>query len=214
MQPKVILLDAVGTLFGVRNSVGHAYRDIAANFGVNASASKLNHAFYQSFQSAGNPIFASVEVSEIPLQEYEWWRAIARQTFHQVGVLDQFQDFELFFEALYNYFATAAPWVIYPEVLPTLEYWHRQGIDLGVLSNFDSRLHTVLSVLELADFFTTVTISSEVGAAKPSLGIFTAALQKHRCAPELACHVGDSFREDYQGALSAGLQAIWLRRRE
>ena len=42
VQPKVIFLDAVGTLFGVKGSVGEVYREIAADFGVDVAASVLD----------------------------------------------------------------------------------------------------------------------------------------------------------------------------
>jgi len=47
-RPKVIFLDAVGTLFWVKGSVGKVYSEMAERFGVEASA--LDQAFLQSFQ--------------------------------------------------------------------------------------------------------------------------------------------------------------------
>lgn len=88
----------------------------------------------------------------------------------------------------------------------------RPKIELGVLSNFDSRLHTVLPALGLAEFFSSVTISTEVGAAKPDARIFQAALQKHECSPAQAWHIGDRQKEDYEGAKAAGLRAVLLKR--
>jgi putative hydrolase of the HAD superfamily len=83
---------------------------------------------------------------------------------------------------------------------------------LGIISNFDSRLYRVLEALQLADFFQSITLSSEAGAAKPSPSIFTTALQKHRCDPSQAWHLGDSEGDDVAGAKAAGLRGIWLKR--
>ncbi|HEY9666709.1 MAG TPA: HAD-IA family hydrolase, partial [Coleofasciculaceae cyanobacterium] len=149
---------------------------------------------------------------EIPECEFEWWRAIALRTFQQAGVLTQFEDFDDFFDQLYNHFATAEPWFIYPDVLPALEAWRKIGIELGIVSNFDSRLYWVLEALKLKEFFTSITISTEVGFAKPDPKIFAIALQHHSCAANDAWHIGDSFRQDYQGAKAAGLRAILLDR--
>jgi putative hydrolase of the HAD superfamily len=212
LQPKVIFLDAVGTIFGVKGSVGEVYVQIAQQYGVNAPADSVNRAFYQSFKTAPPSVFPDRNSSEIPQYEYEWWQAIARNTFEQVGVLDQFTDFSAYFSQLYRHFATAEPWVIYPDVLQALQSWQQLGIELGVLSNFDSRLHSVLQALDLAQFFTSVTISTEVGAAKPDPQIFVVALNKHQCSAESAWHVGDSLQEDYHGAKATGLRAIWLQR--
>ncbi|HBE18393.1 MAG TPA: hydrolase [Cyanobacteria bacterium UBA11149] len=211
-QPKVIFLDAVGTLFGVRGSVGEAYSTIANKFGVQASATALNDAFFQAFSTAEPLVFPQTDPEEIPECEFEWWRLIALRTFQNVGVLNQFEDFTDFFDQLYNYFATAQPWFIYPDVIPALAAWQKAGIQLGIVSNFDSRIDLVLKALKLDEFFKSVTISTQVGAAKPQPKIFATALEKHQCYPQEAWHIGDSLKEDYQGAKAAGLRAILLDR--
>lgn len=212
-QPKVIFLDAVGTMFGVKGSVGEVYAQIAQPFGVTVPADRVNSAFYQSFKTAPPPVFPGKQPEEIPQCEFEWWEAIARNTFQKAECLDSFTDFSGYFSQLYVHFSTAKPWVLYPDVLQALQSWQKLGIELGVLSNFDSRLHSVLQALDLSKFFTSVTISTEVGAAKPDPQIFAAALDKHQCSANLAWHVGDSLQEDYHGAKAAGLRAVWLQRR-
>jgi putative hydrolase of the HAD superfamily len=66
--------------------------------------------------------------------------------------------------------------------------------------------------LEIADFFDTVTISSLAHAAKPSPRIFELALAQHAVDPGEAMHVGDSVRDDVEGATKAGLHAVLLAR--
>jgi putative hydrolase of the HAD superfamily len=210
--PQVICLDAVGTLFGVRQSVGDIYSQVANKYGVNCHPELLNQHFYTAFKAATPCIFPGTPAAEIPHQEYQWWRAINRQTFTAAGTIDQFSDFDVFFEDLYQYFTTAAAWEIYPDVIPALQDWLQAGVDLAVVSNFDSRLHSVLQALALDRYFSTVTISTEVSAAKPQSAIFIAALAKYPCAARSAWHIGDSHSEDYLGAASAGLTPIWLNR--
>lgn len=212
-RPNVIFLDAVGTLFGVKGSVGQVYAEMAQQFGVEVSATALNRSFLQSFRAAGRPAFGDVDRAKIPAQEFAWWQAIVTDTFKQAGGLEQFPDFTEFFAVLYAHFATAAPWVVYADVLPALERWQQLGIPLAILSNFDSRLYAVLESLDLATFFASVTISTEVGAAKPDPKIFAIALQKHHCLPNAAWHIGDSFEEDYQAAKAVGMRGVWLRRK-
>lgn len=210
--PSVILLDAAGTLFGVRGSVGEIYSTIAREWGVIVESAALNQGFKQSFQASSAAVFPGVSAAELPVCEFEWWLTIARHTFSHAGVLEQFTDFPAFFADLYAHFAMATPWVIYPEVPTVLEQWRSQGIELGIVSNFDSRLYSVLKALNLTGFFTSITISTEVGAAKPDVAIFNAALQKYSCSPAQAWHIGDSYHEDYVGARAAGLKAFWLQR--
>ncbi|MGG6267297.1 HAD-IA family hydrolase [Leptolyngbya sp. AN03gr2] len=211
-RPQVVFFDAVGTLFGVRGSVGQVYREIARKHGVEVDASVIDQSFYEAFKASPPCTFPDVDVVEIPQLEQEWWNTIAQQTFDRAGVLNKFDDFSSFFSDLYIHFETAKPWIIYPDTLPTLQKLRSLNIPLGVLSNFDSRLYRVLRALDLADYFDSVTISTEAGVAKPDPKIFEIALAKHHCEPENAWHIGDSMQEDYQAAKAAGLRGILLDR--
>jgi len=211
---KIIFLDAAGTLFDVRGSVGEVYAQLAKNFGVTVKSEDLNAAFYQSFASASPMTFPGIEAAKISQLEFEWWLAVSAKAFQIAGVFNQFSDFPKFFAELYAHFATAEPWFVYPDVFPALNRWQKQGIELAVVSNFDSRIYAVLKALNLAEYFTSVTISTEVGAAKPDSQIFTVALEKHNCLAENVLHIGDSFNADYCGAKNSGLKAIWLNRQQ
>ena len=210
--PKVIFLDAGGTLFGVKGSVGQVYQTLSQQVGVAASAEQLDQAFYQSFADADAMAFPNVSAVEIPHREYLWWLAIAQETFQRAGIFGQFSDFEGFFEGVYQHFATAEPWVVYQDTLISLQRWQRMNIPLGIISNFDSRIYAVLDALDLRQYFQTITISTEAGAAKPDSLIFTTALQKHNCSPSDAWHVGDSRKDDLKGAQGVGLRGILLKR--
>ena len=237
--PKVIFFDAVGTLFGVKGSVGEVYAAIALNYGVEVAAAEIDRAFRQSFATAeplafGNSAQQSRHLSgrepstqstsktsgslrnhqKITQQEFNWWKKVAIATFKEAKVLDNFTDFDSFFQELYVYFATDKPWFIYPEVINVLENWQQKQIPLGIISNFDTRIYKLLKLLNLENYFRSITISSEVGAAKPEQKIFTTALAKHSCQPEQAWYIGDSFIEDYQGAKQIGMQAFWLTRKK
>ncbi len=213
-RPKVIFLDAVGTLFGVKGSVGEIYSQIAQEFDVEVSSETLNQAFIKSFKAAPPPIFPDAELQDLPQREFDWWRIIALNTFESAGVLKQFSDFSAFFSELYIHFGTGEAWFVYPDVLAALVNWRRIGIELGVLSNFDSRIYSVLQDLGLRDFFTSITIATQVRAAKPDPQIFAIALEKHNCSPDDAWHIGDSIAEDYHGAKAAGLRGIWINRHQ
>jgi putative hydrolase of the HAD superfamily len=212
--PQIIYLDAVGTLFGVKGSVGDQYAIVAQDFGVDLDSGLINQAFYQSFQSAPKMAFPDLSQTDLPLAEYQWWYSLAKQTFGQTEDLPKFLDFDAFFKSLYAYFATDKPWMVYEDTRSALDAWKKQGIILGLLSNFDSRLYSVVKTLDLETYFDSITISTEVGAAKPDPKIFETALKKHQIqhSANLAWHIGDSFSEDYQGATSVGINAFWLNR--
>ncbi|NCR97117.1 MAG: HAD-IA family hydrolase [Microcystis aeruginosa L311-01] len=211
-KPQVIFLDAVGTLFGVKGSVGGIYSQIAADFGVEVVAESLEQSFSAIFPTSPPLAFPDVELAQIPELEYRWWRSLTGAVFNNLGYLERFPDFEAFFGELYHHFATAEPWVLYEDVIPALRLWQIQGIELGIISNFDSRIYQVLAELGLEYFFRSITISSQTGAAKPDPEIFQIALEKHDCSPAQAWHIGDSKKEDYQGAKALGIEAFLIKR--
>lgn len=211
-KPRVLFLDAVNTLFSVKGSVGEVYSQIAAEFGVQISPSALNQAFYTSFKAAPSPTFPDADVHDVPQREFEWWYALVRQTFDLTGALHKFTDFDTFFSELYIHFGTAEPWFVYPDVIPALTSWRQKGIELGIISNFDSRIFSVLQSLELREYFDSITISTQVGAAKPEPKIFGIALAKHNCPASEAWHVGDSKNDDYQGAKAVGMRGVLITR--
>jgi putative hydrolase of the HAD superfamily len=210
--PKIIFFDAVGTLFGVRGTVGEIYAQFAQQAGLDVDALSLNHAFVKSFRAAPRAAFAQAVPSDLPQLEYEWWRAVAQNSFERVGALKLLSDFDAFFRPLFIYFETEAPWIVYPETRKALEMLKSLEIELAIISNFDSRLYRVLKVLGLADWFGSITLSTQVGAPKPEAKIFNVALAKHHYLPTQAWHVGDSWSEDYEGAIAAGFQGVWLNR--
>jgi putative hydrolase of the HAD superfamily len=95
-SPQVIYIDAVGTLFGVRGSVGEQYAKIATDFDVNIDPQLINRAFYQVFQTAPRMTFPDLPQSDIAIAEYEWRRSLAEKTFSQTDDLAKFSDFENF----------------------------------------------------------------------------------------------------------------------
>lgn len=210
--PKVIFFDAMGTLFGLKSSVGVIYQQFALKQGVKTDAKSLNEAFISSYKIAPSLAFSANSFAETSQREFLWWKNVVEMTFQQVEALDSFSDFTDFFQEIYGYFATEKPWYIYPDVIPCLEYWQEQKISLGIISNFDSRLISVLKALDLEHFFTSITISSVAGFAKPDQNIFEIALKKHGLSPNQAWHIGDSKNEDYLGAKNVGIHAFWLNR--
>jgi len=212
--PQVIFFDAMGTLFGLRGSVGDIYGQIAQSFGVQVDSADLAQAFFAIFKNSPPLAFGESDPILLAELEYQWWQAIAFQAFSQIQALEKFEDFDRFFQTLYEHFASEKPWFVYADVIPLLNYWQQQGVKLGVISNFDSRLNQVLTHLELTKFFNQIIYSSRQKIAKPDPKIFQFALDQFNCLPSQAWHIGDSLREDYNGAATAGLKAFLVQRSE
>lgn len=54
--------------------------------------------------------------------------------------------------------------------------------------------------------------AAELGFGKPDIRIFHAACERLGCAPGEVLHIGDDAELDVEGALAAGLKAIWVNR--
>jgi putative hydrolase of the HAD superfamily len=86
----------------------------------------------------------------------------------------------------------------------------RRAYRVGLASNFDGRLHSVLSGYPSLARLAPIVISSEVGWRKPSSEFFAAMCQAVELAPPEVLYVGDDIVNDYQGALAAGCRALLL----
>jgi putative hydrolase of the HAD superfamily len=211
---QVVFFDAAGTLFHVKGSVAEIYLRHAEKYGVTSSPAMVNAvsaAFKRAFHEAPPPAFAVSNPTDIKRCERLWWFDIVHNVFYRVGM---FEGFDEYFDEVFHAFEGPAYWVLYPETLSVLKRLKEQGLELGLISNFDSRLFTVLRGLGLAELFDTVTISTLSHVAKPSSRIFQLALEKHAVDPEEAIHVGDSVRDDLEGARRAGLHAALIHRED
>jgi putative hydrolase of the HAD superfamily len=209
---QVIFFDAAGTLFHVKGSVAEIYLQYGEKYGLKRTpemVDAIKATFRRAFHDAPPPAFGTTDPVEIKRCERLWWFDVVHTVFYRIGMFEGFDDY---FEEVFAGFDGPQHWMMYPETLGVLKELKSQGYELGIISNFDSRLFTVLRGLGLADFFSTVTISSIAHAAKPSKAIFRVALEKHAAEPQEALHVGDSLRDDVEGARSAGLHAALLQR--
>jgi putative hydrolase of the HAD superfamily len=209
---RVVFFDAADTLFHVHGSVAEIYLRHAVEFGFPQKPDSLlaiKQAFSRAFREAPPPVFSAVEPARIKQSERLWWFDIVHHVFYRVGM---FERFDAFFEHVFRVFEDHRSWCLFPETASTLSQLKARDLELGIISNFDSRLFGVMRGLGIADAFDTVTISSLAQAAKPAPQIFHIALEKHAVDPEEAFHIGDSLRDDVEGARKAGLRAILLDR--
>ena len=208
MNLRAVLFDAADTLFRIHGSVGAAYAVVAARHGVTAAAPEVEQRFRAAFRRMPPLSFPGAPEAELPQLEYAWWKQIVTAVF--AGT--RFNDFDAFFAELFEYFARGDSWDLFADTEPALAALRARGLRLAIVSNFDGRLTRVCESLGIARYFDTIVMSGRVGAAKPDPRIFEVALQRLGVSPAEAAHVGDSAREDVEGARSAGLQGILIRR--
>jgi putative hydrolase of the HAD superfamily len=101
---------------------------------------------------------------------------------------------------------------VFDDVIPALDAL--PGYRHGLLSNSSSRYQEEkLAALGLSSRFVSLVCSDEIGHAKPAPEAFRAGCAALGLPPEQVVYVGDKLTTDAQGALAAGLHAVWLDRR-
>ncbi|NOK60983.1 MAG: FMN phosphatase YigB, HAD superfamily [Chloroflexi bacterium AL-W] len=99
------------------------------------------------------------------------------------------------------------------DAIPLLE-WLRPTYKLGLVTNGPSWTQRAkIEQFQLAAYMDVLTVSEEVGIAKPDPIIFHMTLEQLDIQPGAALFVGDSPEHDLCGANAAGIQSIWINRR-
>jgi putative hydrolase of the HAD superfamily len=194
---QAVTFDVGGTLIEPWPSVGHVYAAVAGEFGVKCHPEELTSGFVQAWRARGQFDYSQAA-----------WFALVRETF---GARARHLPPE-FFPRVYQRFVAREVWRVFDDVIPTLERLHARGIRLALVSNWDERLQPMLEGLGLSSYFEVVVSSHEAGAIKPDPEIFDMAARRLGVHPGRILHVGDSLREDFFGATSAGLAAVLIDR--
>ncbi|MCP9849861.1 HAD-IA family hydrolase [Cyanobium sp. Morenito 9A2] len=202
-----LLFDAMGTLIGLRASVGSTYATAAAGHGLELDAAAIDRAFGPVLRQASPLAFPGLEGPALLEAERHWWGDRIDETLRAAG---GGPTPEALRHELFERYADPTLWRVYPGVSEQLERWNARGLALAVVSNFDSRLLPLLEGLGLAPWFKAVVVSSAAGAAKPDPLPFQRALKALGLEPPQVWHVGDS-PEDEAGAHAAGLRCLLIR---
>lgn len=204
---RAVLFDAGATLLHPSPPVEEVYaRELAADgtrFSGEALAEALAAAWSEVHAEGGPNRYGGVR------GEADFWRAFLNRV---RGRLDGGVVSPSAFARLAAHFHDPDAWAVYPDVAETLDALAARGLALGIVSNWDSYLPSLLDALGLSPRFATVAVSAIEETGKPDPEIFRRACARLGFAPEVCLHVGDSIREDYDGARAAGLSALHLDR--
>jgi putative hydrolase of the HAD superfamily len=196
-----VSLDAAGTLIEPHPSVGAIYAEVAADWGLGRwESTLLEDRFWSAWSSRGHFDFSRTS-----------WRQLVDKVW--AGLVSGPVS-EAFFDTLWSRFTESRTWRIYPDVVPCLSALRSRGWPLVIVSNWDERLHAVLSNLGITALVDVVLPSVEAPAPKPDPRIFEIAARRLGVSPGQLLHVGDSETEDLTGILQSGGQGILLNRTE
>lgn len=206
-----VLMDAVNTVIHLRHSVGEIYAEFCQRFGKPQDGALLESRFRSAFASAPPLCFPDRTSNEWATLERHWWKERVRATLPE-GIFSEAETFEAFFSTLYDAFADPALWAVYPQAREFLELMQQRQTPVRIVSNFDSRLHRILSGLSLRPLVESVFCSAEHGVAKPDPALFQKAAWTD-APPAKVLVIGDSERLDLAPARALGFSALrtpWL----
>jgi putative hydrolase of the HAD superfamily len=202
---KVITFDAGNTLVRLSRPVGVTYAQVAKRFGAELNSADLEHGFRAAWKMASR-------LPDVPGPRPDdgrsWWREVVLETLENARV--EVEPFNDFFDAVYQEFANPGVWRLEPGALELLQDLRSAGFRLGIISNFDLRLHEILKHVGVLELFEHIVVSSQVGAEKPSPRIFAEALRRFAVEPAELLHVGDDEITDGVGARTAGIRTFIL----
>jgi len=84
---------------------------------------------------------------------------------------------------------------------------------IGLVSNYHGNLISVLTELEILNYFEVIIDSSIVNIWKPDPKIFSYAINEMKVLPEETFVIGDSYERDIVPAKKIGCKTIWLKGR-
>jgi len=207
-RPAGLLLDAMGTLIGLKDSVGTTYAALAQRHGLTVEPAAIDRVFPAIYGQAPPLAFPGQDGAALKLAEINWWGARINDTLLQAGAGPAPEALQT---ELFERFACTDLWQVFADVPSQLEAWKARGLKLAVVSNFDQRLHGLLEGLGLNPWIDTVVISSQAGAAKPNPKPLQLALQALDLDAHQVWHVGDS-AADEQAAQAAGIHCVLVKR--
>lgn len=196
---QAVFFDAAGTLIHLPRGVGFHYAKIAETAGWNIDPATLDSCFLQAWRRAAPPLPSRAPRAD---DDRSWWCALVENVL-DLASAPMGLDRDRYFAAVYEEFVQPGVWTLEPEA-PSILAELQRYFTLGIVSNFDARLRSILRDLDVLHFFQHVIISSEVGADKPHPWIFNAALLAAKCSPAQALLVGDDPHSDVAGAKDAG----------
>lgn len=201
-RPRVVLLDAMGTLLELEPPAPLLREALRERLGVHvdereaAAAMRAEIAFYRAHHLEGADRAGLAALR----------RSCAEEVRRRLPALADTPS-----EAVLEVLLAALRFRAYADAAPALTALRRAGVRLVAVSNWDISLHDALRSSGLAPLVDAAISSAEAGADKPAPAIFVGALAlAGAVAPREAVHVGDRIEEDVAGARAAGIHPILL----
>ncbi|MEM1450475.1 MAG: HAD-IA family hydrolase [Planctomycetota bacterium] len=200
---KALLVDFGGTLATERRPRAAIYADAARSRGVDVDDARMTGLMASAHDSLPREAAGAFRYGRA------WFEGFMRTIFtDELGLssasLPGVED------ELFTRFADARTFHVFPDARELLARARAAGLSIAVVSNWSEALEGLVRDLDLD--VDAVLSSAVLRSEKPEAEIFQRALEEVGAAPEEAVHVGDSPRNDVEGARAVGIRAVLLDR--
>jgi putative hydrolase of the HAD superfamily len=198
---RAVVFDAVGTLIFPNPCASAVYAEVAKSHGI---------AISQPDQLSAR-LWAQFRIEEQIDRANEWRTGEARERVRWRNVVNAAIPgaTDELFEELFQHFSQPSAWRVPDEAEAAIAELKQRGFILGMGSNYDERLRSVVEgIPALRPLAGHLVISSLVGYRKPSAHFFDAVRESVQCEPHEILFVGDDVENDIEGAKTAGMRAL------
>jgi len=204
-----VVFDAVGTIIRPEPQLAVVYQECGRSFGVELPQAEILARFLAEFRREDERDRAELDWNDSDAREAARWRAIVAAVFGDrlaPPLLDEA------FARLWMHYSRPESWRVYDDVAPLWERLRHRGLRIGIGSNYDSRLLSVVAGLEPLARHEGLFISSLVGTRKPGEAFYRHIATEWSMAPAELAFLGDDWENDVAAPRAAGWHAWHLNR--
>ncbi|GAB0094334.1 Rhythmically expressed gene 2 protein [Sergentomyia squamirostris] len=210
---RLVTFDITDTLLRFRTDPALQYAKVASEFGYpNVDPSRLAQNFRVNFREMAEkyPVLGYHHPEEIG-GWYNWWHQLVIRTFETSNARIPSKDLDRIAGHLIKAFETSECWERISSADHLVGDIKSAGKTVGVITNSDPRVRTVVKNLQLPEF-DFVLCSFDIGHQKPSRKIFDRALEVagDGIKASESLHVGNTPLLDYVGAREAGWSGVLI----
>ncbi len=210
----VVLFDAGETLLRPEPSFPQLIVELLRHRGIEIDHDEpawIDRALGRVFRAMDDLVTNKQQFSTSLERSRAFWTEIYARLLVELGIADADRELALY---LYSEFTKPEHYGLFPDAMPALRELASEGYVLGIVSNFEVWLGTLLERLEVIEMMKVVVVSGTEGIEKPDPEIFRRALERlGGVAPERVVYVGDNPRIDVEPARALGMGAVLVDRR-
>lgn len=200
---RLVTFDATNTLLRLSVSPGIKYAEVANMYGIKCNKKALGASFKSNYikQMKAHPNYGY----RTGIGWESWWKQVAKNTFRDANCSASDEKLDIVVTQLVDLYKTESCWRPKEGAFGILSYLRHRRIPVGVISNFDPRLHDILRNIKMRHYLKFVLTSFEAGVEKPDNRIFKEAMGRSGIVslkPEECLHIGDCIMADYYAAIN------------